>query len=129
MEDAFSPGPRLSALDVVVLSAAGACASWAAYALGPGLGVVLGLPAACFFLFCNVFRVGLTLELWWAVAYLPITSVMLAQLIPWQLGVGLAVLLCAAVIAIAMRSPTYHGLGWQRVNPELRERWDAAREA
>ena len=58
---AFSPGFRLSAVDVGVL-AIGALATAALAVIDSSWSLVVGLPVTHFFLFCNVFRLSRPLE-------------------------------------------------------------------
>ena len=124
----FEPGFRLTGRDLwVILIVCG----FAIFGLQSPLVdtheiVLAGLYVALqFFLFCNVFRVPLLLELAWASAFLAALASVHIPLqqdehLPfWSTLVGAGVV----VIAVAMRLPRYHGVLWQRINPRLPERW------
>lgn len=124
----FSPGFRFSTLDGVVLVVGGVVV----VAIGIiewWLGLAVGIPLAAFFLFCNVFRVSRPLELLWAGAYIVLAAATILSGVPgwWATALG-SVLLAAVVIAAEMRRPSYHGVGWRRINPDLQSWWEA-REA
>jgi hypothetical protein len=75
-----------------------------------------------FFLFCNVFLVWRRWELLWAVVFVINVSVHLAfdefdfwPSLLWQIPVTLA------VITWQMRSPWYHGILAEQLNPRIKE--------
>jgi hypothetical protein len=121
----FNPGFRLSALDVVVLIIglagtviAGSMVHWSGFAIA----FVVGH----FFLFCNVFRVSRRLELLWAAVFVGLAvSTTLVQFPGWPISIGITLFTTLLVIVLEMRRPSYHGIGWQWINPNLRNWWDA----
>ncbi len=120
---AFSPGFRLSPLDLVVLIL-GALLSAALASLDWSWGLVTVIPLATFFIFCNVFRVSRLPELIWAAIFLVLAaSTLLAGFPGWFVTVSVAVCVCAVVVVAEMRRPSYHGVLWQRINPRLLEWW------
>lgn len=133
-EPRFTPGFRCSKLDVAVLFIGylitGDLAALALPALGTGnyaLAVVvmgMALPIIAFFLFCNVFRVGRSLELVWAAFYVVMmVATIRYQLVDGRLSVTLSIGALFAVIYAEMRKPSYHGVGWQKINPDLPTWW------
>jgi hypothetical protein len=111
---AFSPGFRLSPLDLVVLIL-GALLSAALASLDWSWGLVTVIPLATFFIFCNVFRVSRLPELIWAAIFLVLAaSTLLAGFPGWFVTVS---------VVAEMRRPSYHGVLWQRINPRLLEWW------
>ncbi len=92
------------------------------------LGFVTAFVVGHFFLFCNVFRVSRPLELIWAMVFL-----VLARLtepsgrIGWKTTVLISFATTMAVVGIELRKPSYHGVGWSRVNPGLRQWWEVSR--
>jgi len=117
------PGFRLSALDVGVL-AVGAIAAVATASIAPSWAIAIGLPVAHFFLFCNVFRISRRLELLWAGVFV----ILAASTVTWGAPVWMATVLVSVCVTVAgvvveMCKPSYHGVGWQRINPHLREWW------
>jgi hypothetical protein len=119
---AFSPGFRLSVRDGAVLIVGG---------IGAFLGerdtaIIIGMAVGHFFLFCNVFRVRTKLELIWAAIFCCLTVFTLVFHQPgWPVTIGVSLACAAALIVIEMKSPSYHGIGWRRINPKLPEWWEA----
>ena len=125
MEREFKPGFRFSAFDAVIL-AGGAVASALAWQGDARLGWVIAIVVGHFFLFCNVFRVARGLELIWAGIFVALTIGTLSWNWPgwfWAMVGTLAA--TVLVIVIEARKPSYHGVGWRRINPRLREWWQA----
>jgi len=119
----FSPGFRLSALDVGVL-AVGAVAAAATASIAPSWAVAIGLPVVHFFLFCNVFRISRPLELLWAGVFLILAASTVTWGAPgWFATVIVSACVTVAVVVAEMCKPSYHGVGWQRINPRLVEWW------
>lgn len=133
----FKPGFRLSTLDgafllasFVVVVPLGKMASRAGETLSEvGAYALLGLPVIAFFLFCNVFHIRRSLELTWAALYVVLLLLAIAfHAIDWRAVATVALLGLAAAIAVDMKSPSYHGVGWRRVNPELPTWWNSQSE-
>ena len=112
-------GFRFSKADAVAIVAFVAAAVALAEA-GSELGWLLGIASAHFFLFCNVFRIARPLELAWAGWF-----VLNAGLWFWAGRLGWErVLLCqlpvsGTVLWLGVRSPGYHGIFADRLNPKL----------
>lgn len=125
MASKFSPGFRLSVLDSVVLTA-GVAGAVTLSAMEWRMALVVGIPLAHFFLFCNVFRVSRTLELLWAAFFVALAAATILWDVPgwWATALG-SVLVAGLVVAVAMRQPSYHGVGWRRINPGLPGWWEA----
>uniref|UniRef100_A0A7C2P1D8 Uncharacterized protein n=1 Tax=Schlesneria paludicola TaxID=360056 RepID=A0A7C2P1D8_9PLAN len=122
---AFSPGFRLSALDVAVLVIGGATAAGLAV-VEPWIGFVIAFVVAHFFLFCNVIRMARPLELVWSVIFTLLAAGTIVAGTPgWLATTGLMLAVTAVVIGLELRKPSYHGLGWRRINPGLPEWWSA----
>ncbi|MGL4419229.1 MAG: hypothetical protein ACRCZF_01065, partial [Gemmataceae bacterium] len=66
------------------------------------------------------FRVSRPLELLWAGAFIALAAATTLCGVPgwWATALG-SVLVAAAVVAAEMRRPSYHGVGWRRINPGL----------
>jgi len=45
----------------------------------------------------------------------------------WPITTSVSLVVTLVVVVLQMRKPSYHGLGWQRINPGLRSWWDASR--
>jgi hypothetical protein len=76
-----------------------------------------------FFLFCNVFRVSRAPELVWAGVFLALAGSTIALGVPgWPATVAASLATTVVVVTLEMRKPSYHGIGWRRINPTLLER-------
>jgi hypothetical protein len=123
----FSPGFRFSAFDAILL-VAGALGAWLAWSRISWLGFIVAFVVGHFFLFCNVFRISRSLELIWAAVFLVLTRFTITTGQPtWTTTATLSLALTAVLICIELRKPSYHGVGWDRFNPNLRRWWDTQR--
>ena len=120
-----SPGFRLSMLDSVVL-VVGASATaglafvvtWAAF--------VVAFVVVHFFLFCNVFRISRSLELAWGALFILLSATTLLTDQPgWLMTAVFSLVATAFVVILEMRKPSYHGVGWQCLNPGLPDWWES----
>lgn len=116
----FSPGFRFSFLDGVVLTLAGVVLLLTEWRIN----LVGGLLLGHFFLFCNVFRMSRKLELLWSAAFLLLAVATIQYGIPgwWATGLG-SILVALLVLLLEMRKPSYHGVGWSLINPDLEHWW------
>lgn len=81
---------------------------------------------AHFFLFCNVFRLARPLELVWAAVFVALAAGTLAIDIPgWPATAAISLCVTVVVIPLEMRKLSYHGVGWERINPGLRSWWES----
>jgi hypothetical protein len=128
-EREFQPGFRLSAIDVVVLVLGG---SGSVYAMTVDwwLGVAIAFVVLHFFLFCNVLRMSRPLELTWAGVFsvLAVATVSF-ELLSWPVVFAISLFFTAIVALIEIRRPSYHGTGWQMLNPRLPEWWQSGGES
>ncbi len=123
-EPKFQPGFRFSVLDSVVLvvGAAVSVISWQQIMWG---GFVVAFVVGHFFLFCNVFRVSRSLELVWAGLFVAVVASTVVTEIPgWPIAITLSLFATGTIIAIEMRKPSYHGVCWKRINPDLHKWWE-----
>jgi hypothetical protein len=119
----FRPGWRCSTVDAVVL-VIGAVSAGAALRVDHGLAIGIGLAVGHFFLFCNVFRIRRTSELIWAGAFVAlVASTVITGRPGWSETAAMAIGLSACLILLEMRLPSYHGIGWRRINPGLEAWW------
>ncbi|MHC5055072.1 MAG: hypothetical protein ACYTKD_10195 [Planctomycetota bacterium] len=119
----FSPGFRLSSLDLCVL-ALGLAGSAAAGIVSCLAGLVVACVVGHFFLFCNVFRVSRPPELAWAAVFMASAGGTILWRVPgWIATAAVTVGATIAVVLVEMRRPSYHGVGWRRINPSLPEWW------
>jgi len=127
MAEEFKPGVRFSAADFLMLVVAGGFAWWA-YDRGPWLAWVTLYVVGNFFLFCNVFRIGRSAELAWSVVFVALTGIRLRTgSISWSTIYGTTAALTALLVGLEMRKASYHGVGWSRINPGLKDWWLARR--
>ena len=115
----FEPGFRLSLLDTLVLLAASGLIGLV-FLVDRTLSAAIAVVVLHFFLFCNVFRMSRSLELIWAAAFvlLAIMSLKFNFLAVGNAGVICLSLSCFLVV-LQMRKPSYHGIFWQKINPNL----------
>jgi hypothetical protein len=121
----FAPGFRLSSLDVVVL-VLGALGVFALWPIDASASLIVGWTVGHFFLFCNVLRMQRRFELIWAAVFVGLCTSTQLSLVPTWPQTFAASLLCTLLVsALQLRSPSYHGVLWQRVNPNLENWWNA----
>lgn len=126
----FTPGLRLSALDVVVLVLGFAGTWWLGVHVAWWAGLIVGFVVGHFFLFCNVFRIARGAELVWAAVFVLLSGATLLTEHPgWPVTITASLLLTVVLVIREMRRPSYHGIAWQRVNPQLQTWWDASMTA
>jgi hypothetical protein len=125
MRPAFAPGFRFSTLDGFVLGI-GVPTTALLAAFEPWLGFVVAFPLGHFFLFCNVFRLARTLELAWAAVFVTLcTTTMILDAPGWYTTAAISLGVTILVVAVEMWKPSYHGVGWRRINPDLKTWWDS----
>jgi hypothetical protein len=121
---AFAPGFRLSALDVIIL-VVGVVTAFALVMVVWWGGFVVGFVVAHFFLFCNVVRMARFLELAWAGVFVALAAATVALDAPgWPVTATVSLVATVVVVVVQMRKPSYHGLGWQWINPGLPAWWE-----
>jgi hypothetical protein len=124
-EPAFAPGFRLSLLDAsILIVGVGAAVALAMVVWWWGFAVVFVLGH--FFLFCNVVRMARPLELAWAGVFLALAAGTVALDAPgWPVTASVSLVATVVLVVVEMRKPSYHGLGWQWINPGLAAWWEA----
>ena len=123
-EPEFARGFRLTAVDVAFLVLGAAGAAVASSYLGV-LGLIIGLAVFHFFIFCNVFRICRASELLWATIFVAtFGSTLLVEKPGWLISLVVSVASAAILIVLEMRKPSYHGIFWKKVNPNLPSWWD-----
>ncbi len=124
----FAPGFRLSLRDAIVL-AAGAIAAPALATMVWWWGFVVAFVVAHFFLFCNVVRMARPFELAWTAVFLALAVATVMLDFPgWPATISASLAATIVVVALQLRQPSYHGLGWRGINPGLPEWWAARQE-
>ena len=120
----FAPGFRLSGQDAVVLFV-GLGGSIALGKLLWPASLITVVSVGHFFLFCNVFRISRRLELIWTGVFVVLSlGTITADFPGWPAALTLSACVTAIVVRCEMKKPSYHGVGWQRINPKLRDWWD-----
>ncbi len=119
----FKPGFRISITDVLVLIA-GAVGSSFVIIIDLGLGLAIAFTVGHFFLFCNVIRMPRHLELIWAAVFIILSVCTIEMHSPsWLTTFGISIGATLVLVIIQMRHPSYHGVGWVKVNPNLSQWW------
>lgn len=127
MTASFDPGPRLSGTDAAVLLVM-AAVTLAVWPVSSEASLWAATAFVHFALFCNVFRVALRRELIWSASFVALLVASLGTgRVPSGIAIPVAFFLGALVIAIETTQPSYCGLFWRRINPELPRWWSAQR--
>ena len=122
-ERPFSPGFRLSTIDVIVLIV-GAGAATALARVDGWIALAVAFVVAHFFLFCNVLRMSRPLELIWAGTFASLAAATMTIGVPsWWMVFARSLVLTIVLAVIQMRRRSYLGVGWRRLNPDLPEWW------
>ena len=107
----------------------GVCAAVLLARLDERLGLITLFVLAQFFLFCNVLRMSRPLELIWAVLFVFLAGSTFYFGYPlwhYTLAAMLVVTLILAIVQILQ--PSYHGVLWQKINPNLKQWWSGRKE-
>lgn len=73
-----------------------------------------------------MFRIARPLELAWAAVFVGLSSATLIFDAPgWYWTAAISLVVTVLVVAVEMGKPSYHGVGWQRINPDLKTWWEA----
>ena len=122
-QDEFHPGFRLSEFDVGVLIV-GISLSVIVGRTDEWLGFAVAFTVAHFFLFCNVLRMSRPYELTWAALFVLMAASTILRDFPLWSHTFWVMLLCTFIFgALEMRKPSYHGVCWRFVNPNLPQWW------
>lgn len=120
---AFRPGFRLSVSDVIVLLI-GALSSFLLHGMENPLGLIVFFTLAHFFFFCNILRMCRRYELIWAIFFLLLsTSMILFRLSNWLEMILIMLGMTTVLTVIQIRHPSYHGIFWKQINPNLPQWW------
>ena len=85
---------------------------------------VVAFVVAHFFLFCNLVRLARTLELIWAAVFLLLATGTIAfDTHGWLMTYAVSSAMTMILIAIETCKPSYHGVGWRQINPDLPRWW------
>lgn len=120
----FEPGFRASTADLCAIAAA-ACGAAALSDSFRTASLIIIVTTLHFFLFCNVFRIRRRPEMIWAGVFFLLSVATIRLEVPgWPATIAAAAAVAAGLIARETRHPSYHGVGWERLNPGLRAWWD-----
>lgn len=115
----FKPGFRLSKIDSVFLLAA-LIISTIGYPYSSMISFAILFVTGHFFLFCNVFRLSRLPELIWSVSFVTLSTVTSISNAPsWVVSASICIGLAFVLIALETRKPGYHGIFWEKLNPDL----------
>ena len=121
----FSPGFRLSLVDIAVLLVGTIVAVALSFVL-PWLAFVIAFVVGHFFLFCNIVRMARPLELIWAGVFVMLAGATVILESPgWLVTACASLVVTSVVVIIQARKPSYHGAGWQWINPGLPAWWES----
>jgi hypothetical protein len=122
---AFSPGFRFSVVDGIVL--VGGFVAIIVLAMNVWWwGFVVGFVLGHFFLFCNIVRLARALELLWGAVFVALATATITHDAPgWPVTTLVSLAVTVAVVAVEMRKPSYHGVGWSWINPGLPAWWQS----
>jgi len=118
----FRPGFRFSRMDAVVLIL-GAVGVAVASRYSVALAVLATTAVLHFFLFCNVFRVARMPELAWSALFVASAYAHVVLALPWLVAACAIAVGTVVIIGRQTRQPSYHGVLWQRINPDLQSWW------
>jgi len=117
----FNPGFRLSIVDSMVLLI-GIFSSVLVYNSLALASFFILFVLGHFFLFCNVIRMSRLPELIWASSFLLLSlSAALYNKPDWPIVALVSLTISSILIVLEIKKPSYHGVFWQKINPELKQ--------
>ena len=121
----FQPGFRMSPIDVFVLGA-GVVGTIVLSSFLSWIGLLVAFVVGHFFLFCNVLRVPRVLELAWAgILWRWPRDLLWRQYLAGRSRLRFRWAPRSSWLPLPCANRSYHGVGWQRINPNLRQWWAA----
>ena len=115
----FKPGFRFSILDGFILIAALSAIIFVAF-YDYKYSVLIGFIVLHFFLFCNVVRMSRLPEIIWATAFLVLFfGHIKLSLLSFNSALATSLFVTVILVAKEIRKPSYHGIFWKVLNPEL----------
>jgi len=115
----FKPGFRISKIDLLVL-VLGALLAGYCYPYSKIVSLIIFFVIGHFFIFCNVTRMSRVPELIWSGIFLALAGSSLLTGRPgWLITFLLSTSVTFILILREIRKPRYHGIFWQRLNPNL----------
>jgi len=115
----FNPGFRISLLDMGVLIMSLSLAFFMAY-YDKLYAIMILYVVGHFFLFCNIIRISRKPEFIWAVFFIGLNFLHYLYAIP-SYPVLLVIMSCLTLLLVILeiKSPAYHGILWEKLNPNL----------
>ena len=115
----FKPGFRFSILDGFILAAAVCAIIFVAF-YDYNYSVLIGFIVLHFFFFCNIVRMSRVPELVWAISFLVLFFCHIKlSLLSFNSALATSLFVTVILVAKEIRKPSYHGIFWQVLNPEL----------
>jgi hypothetical protein len=123
----FKPGFRISKIDLLVL-AIGLLLAGYCYPDSKVASLIIFFVVGHFFLFCNVTRMSRVPELIWSGIFLCFAGFSVSTGHPsWLITFSLSTSVTFILILLEIQKPRYHGIFWQRLNPNLPNWFDETR--
>lgn len=124
-QPAFAPGLRFSLIDGIVVLIS-VVATLLLSMMTWWWGFIVGFTVLHFYLFCNVFRISRPLELFWSGLFVALAGLTITTASPgWVITIVISLIVTAFIIGIEMKKPSYHGVGWQKINQSLQDWWNS----
>lgn len=118
----FKPGFRLSKLDVLILVVS-AVAAFFLRDVSSQFSTVIVFVVLHFFYFCNITRMSRVPELIWAACFVLLVGFGLHNdMLSLTSAFLICLLLTCLLTILEIRKPSYHGVFWSKLNPNL-EQW------
>ena len=115
----FKPGFRISKIDILVL-VIGALSAGYCYPLSQIISLIIFFVIGHFFIFCNITRMSRGPELIWSGTFLLLAGFSVSTGQPnWLLTFLLSTLMTFILVVLEAQKPSYHGIFWQTLNPNL----------
>ncbi len=120
-EKTFSPGFRLSLLDVIVLIL-GCVLAYYLKEINSKVSYVVLFVVGHFFYFCNVVRMSRVPELIWASCFVLLCGIsQYHHAITVNIIFIISLLITAVLTYKEIQKPSYHGIFWSKINPDLED--------
>lgn len=115
----FNPGFRLSVIDalIIIIAITAALYLFKTYEL---IFFIIIFVTTHFFLFCNVIRMSRSFEFCWAFVFVILTAISIkTNLLPLYIAFSLSFALTVVLVLLEIKKPSYHGVFWRQLNPNL----------
>ena len=117
----FNPGFRLSIFDIAILVSGFAGALYLRN-IGIDLSYILLFVVGHFFYFCNITRMSRIPELVWAVCFVVLCGAGVKYgIVTLNEAFIISLIITLDLTVLEFRKPSYHGIFWSKINPNLKE--------